>query len=60
MADQSRQAVHTTRKRLAEVQAGLASSGQQYRAFDQYDLPPEELLRWAAQSAAVAGSSEPQ
>jgi DNA modification methylase len=42
LADRSRHAVHTTRKRLAALQERLAGAGEPYRAFDLFRTVPDE------------------
>jgi adenine-specific DNA-methyltransferase len=46
MADLGRFAVHTSRKRLIDLQRSLHSEGQPYRAFDVYNLGRYERQWW--------------
>ncbi len=46
MADLGRFAIHTSRKRLIEVQRKLHAEGQPYRAFDVYNLGRYERQWW--------------
>lgn len=46
MADLGRFAIHTTRKRMIELQRKLHSDGQPYRAFDVYNLGRYERQWW--------------
>lgn len=46
MADLGRFAIHTTRKRMIEVQRQLHDSGKPYRAFDVYNLGRYERQWW--------------
>src|SRR5262245_45583209 len=46
MADLGRFAIHTSRKRLIELQRKLHDEGQPYRAFDVYNLGRYERQWW--------------
>ncbi|MBP7826309.1 MAG: site-specific DNA-methyltransferase [Verrucomicrobia bacterium] len=46
MADLGRFAIHTSRKRLIELQRKLHDAGQSYRAFDVYNLGRYERQWW--------------
>ncbi|MBI4024487.1 MAG: site-specific DNA-methyltransferase, partial [Verrucomicrobia bacterium] len=46
MADLGRFAIHTSRKRLIELQRTLHGAGQPYRAFDAYNLGRYERQWW--------------
>lgn len=46
MADLGRFGIHTSRKRLIELQRTLHKDGQQYRAFDVYNLGRYERQWW--------------
>ncbi|QYO63317.1 DNA methyltransferase [Leptolyngbya sp. 7M] len=46
VADLGRFAIHTTRKRLIEVQRSLSAEGKPYRAFDVYNLGRYERQWW--------------
>ncbi len=46
MADLGRFAIHTTRKRMIEVQRELHAAGKPYRAFDVYNLGRYERQWW--------------
>jgi adenine-specific DNA-methyltransferase len=50
MADLGRFAVHTSRKRLIEVQRELHEAGKSYRAFDVYNLGRYERQWWQKES----------
>ncbi|MBL0871656.1 MAG: site-specific DNA-methyltransferase [Phycisphaerales bacterium] len=54
MADLGRFAVHTTRKRLIDVQRTLSAEGKPYRAFDLYNLGRYERQWW--QQDALKGA----
>jgi DNA modification methylase len=54
MADLGRFAVHTTRKRLIDVQRTLHAEGKPYRAFDLYNLGRYERQWW--QQDALKGA----
>jgi adenine-specific DNA-methyltransferase len=56
MADLGRFAIHTSRKRLIDVQRNLYSEGKPYRAFDLYNLGRYERQWW--QKAALQGADE--
>ena len=56
MADLGRFAVHTSRKRLIEVQRTLHSEGKPYRAFDVYNLGRYERQWW--QRERLKGADE--
>ncbi|WP_430452731.1 site-specific DNA-methyltransferase [Rhodopirellula europaea] len=49
MADLGRFAVHTTRKRLIDVQRSLSDENEPYRAFDVYNLGRYERQWWQKQ-----------
>ena len=49
MSDLGRYSVHTTRKRMIEVQRALHSDHQPYRAFDVYNLGRYERQWWQAE-----------
>jgi 16S rRNA G966 N2-methylase RsmD len=49
MADLGRFAIHTSRKRLIELQRRLHAEGQSYRAFDVYNLGRYERQWWQKQ-----------
>lgn len=55
-ADLGRFAVHTTRKRLIDVQRSLADDDKPYRAFDVYNLGRYERQWW--QQQRLAGADE--
>ena len=46
MADLGRFAIHTSRKRMIEVQAQLHTAGEPYRSFDVYNLGRYERQWW--------------
>ncbi len=50
MADLGRFAIHTSRKRMIEVQRTLHGEGQSYRAFDVYNLGRYERQWWQKDS----------
>lgn len=54
MADLGRFAIHTSRKRLLEVQRELHSNGRPYRAFDVYNLGRYERQWWQRESLVGA------
>ncbi|MBI4083800.1 MAG: site-specific DNA-methyltransferase [Candidatus Lambdaproteobacteria bacterium] len=56
MCDLGRLAVHTSRKRLIDVQRTLHEQGRQYRAFDVYNLGRYERQWW--QSAHLNGADD--
>jgi DNA modification methylase len=56
MADLGRFAVHTSRKRLIELQRTLHSEGKAYRAFDVHNLGRYERQWW--QKASLQGADE--
>lgn len=56
MADLGRFAIHTSRKRLIEVQRELNDSGKSYRAFDVYNLGRYERQWW--QKESLKGAEE--
>lgn len=56
MADLGRFAIHTSRKRLIELQRTLHSEGKPYRAFDVYNLGRYERQWW--QKAHLNGADE--
>ena len=56
MADLGRFAIHTSRKRLIELQRKLHKEGQPYRAFDVYNLGRYERQWW--QQERLAGADE--
>jgi len=56
MADLGRFAVHTSRKRLIELQRSLHDEGKPYRAFDVYNLGRYERQWW--QKTALHGADE--
>ncbi len=56
MADLGRFAIHTSRKRLIELQRGLHSEGKPYRAFDVYNLGRYERQWW--QKESLKGADE--
>jgi len=56
MADLGRFAIHTTRKRMIEVQRQLHAEGKPYRAFDLYNLGRYERQWW--QRDALRGADE--
>jgi adenine-specific DNA-methyltransferase len=56
MADLGRFGIHTSRKRLIELQRSLHSSGQPYRAFDVYNLGRYERQWW--QKERLKGADE--
>lgn len=53
-ADLGRFAVHTTRKRLIDIQSGLHGAGSQYRSFDVFNLGRYERQWW--QQEALKGA----
>jgi adenine-specific DNA-methyltransferase len=56
MCDLGRFAIHTSRKRLIEVQRQLYAEGKPYRAFDVYNLGRYERQWW--QKQALAGADD--
>lgn len=56
MADLGRFAIHTSRKRLIELQRKLHAEGQPYRAFDVYNLGRYERQWW--QKDRLQGAEE--
>lgn len=56
LTDLGRFSVHTTRKRLIELQRNLHTSGQPYRAFDVYNLGRYERQWW--QKERLKGADE--
>jgi len=54
--DLGRYAIHTTRKRLIQVQRKLYSKGEPYRSFDIYNLGRYERQWW--QKESLAGADE--
>jgi len=56
MADLGRFAIHTTRKRMIEVQRQLHEAGKPYRAFDVYNLGRYERQWW--QQERLQGADE--
>jgi len=56
MADLGRFAVHTTRKRLIDVQRDLHNAGHRYRSFDVYNLGRYERQWW--QKEALKGADD--
>ncbi|HWP91681.1 MAG TPA: site-specific DNA-methyltransferase [Thermodesulfobacteriota bacterium] len=56
MADLGRFAIHTSRKRLIELQRRLHSEGKPYRAFDVYNLGRYERQWW--QKESLKGADE--
>jgi DNA modification methylase len=56
MADLGRFAIHTTRKRLIELQRECHTEGRAYRSFDVYNLGRYERQWW--QKAALHGADE--
>ncbi len=56
MADLGRFAIHTSRKRLIELQRKLHEEGKPYRAFDVYNLGRYERQWW--QQERLAGADE--
>ena len=56
MADLGRFAIHTSRKRLIELQRSLHDAGQPYRAFDVYNLGRYERQWW--QTESLKGADE--
>jgi len=56
MADLGRFAIHTSRKRLIEVQRSLHAEHQPYRSFDVYNLGRYERQWW--QKEALQGADE--
>jgi adenine-specific DNA-methyltransferase len=56
MADLGRFAIHTSRKRLIEVQRDLHSEGKPYRAFDVFNLGRYERQWW--QKERLKGADE--
>lgn len=56
MADLGRFAIHTSRKRLIELQRTLDAGGKPYRAFDVYNLGRYERQWW--QKAQLKGADE--
>ena len=56
MADLGRFAIHTTRKRMIDVQRNLHDAGESYRAFDVYNLGRYERQWW--QKERLEGANE--
>ncbi len=56
MSDLGRYSIHTTRKRLIEMQRRLHESGQSYRSFDVYNLGRYERQWW--QQERLLGADE--
>lgn len=56
MSDLGRFAIHTSRKRLIELQRALHAEGKPYRAFDVYNLGRYERQWW--QKAHLKGADE--
>lgn len=56
MADLGRFAIHTSRKRLIDLQRKLHGEGEPYRAFDVYNLGRYERQWW--QKASLQGADE--
>ena len=56
MADLGRFAIHTSRKRMIDLQRGLYSEGKPYRAFDVYNLGRYERQWW--QKERLRGADE--
>jgi hypothetical protein len=56
MADLGRFAIHTSRKRLIELQRNLHAEGKPYRAFDVYNLGRYERQWW--QKDSLKGADE--
>jgi adenine-specific DNA-methyltransferase len=56
MADLGRFSIHTTRKRLIELQRNLHAEGAPYRSFDVYNLGRYERQWW--QSQHLVGANE--
>ena len=56
MADLGRFAIHTSRKRLIELQRSLHKEGKQYRSFDVYNLGRYERQWW--QKERLEGEDE--
>ncbi len=56
MADLGRFAIHTSRKRLIELQRSLHDEGKPYRAFDVYNLGRYERQWW--QKESLKGADE--
>jgi adenine-specific DNA-methyltransferase len=56
MADLGRFAIHTSRKRLIEIQRTLHNEGKQYRSFDVYNLGRYERQWW--QKERLKGADE--
>jgi len=56
MADLGRFAVHTTRKRLIDVQRTLSAEGKPYRSFDVHNLGRYERQWWQQESLRGADS----
>ncbi|MBE0672444.1 MAG: site-specific DNA-methyltransferase [Anaerolineales bacterium] len=56
MADLGRFGIHTSRKRLIDLQRTLHSDGKPYRAFDVYNLGRYERQWW--QKASLQGADE--
>ena len=56
MADLGRFAIHTSRKRLIELQRSLHDKGRPYRAFDVYNLGRYERQWW--QKESLKGADE--
>jgi adenine-specific DNA-methyltransferase len=55
-ADLGRYAIHTTRKRLIQVQRELNAAGRPYRSFDVYNLGRYERQWWQAERLKGADS----
>jgi adenine-specific DNA-methyltransferase len=56
MADLGRFAIHTSRKRIIEIQRRLNDTGKSYRAFDVHNLGRYERQWW--QQASLKGADE--
>jgi len=56
MADLGRYAIHTSRKRMIEIQRDLYEDGKSYRAFDVYNLGRYERQWW--QKERLQGADE--
>ena len=56
MADLGRYAIHTSRKRLIDLQRNLSEQGKPYRAFDVYNLGRYERQWW--QNERLEGADE--
>ena len=60
MADLGRFAIHTSRKRMIELQRQLYGEGKPYRAFDVYNLGRYERQWWQAQALKGADDQHRQ